>query len=96
MAALEGGSIPAARAVLRSGAPAALRPRLWRLALGLEDLRLAHRDFFEQLCEDVEQRQFFTDLLVRTLLALGAGLGFGLGLGFWFEGLWPLVFCGFG
>ena len=64
-AVLAGGSIPEIRAFLCNGAPGALRLRLWMAALGHTSSHTdGPQERFEALCQQVELRPLFTDLLV--------------------------------
>ena len=65
-AILAGGSIPAVNAFLCNGAPGHLRLRLWMAALGHTSSHTAGPGGrFEALCQQVELRPLFTDILVR-------------------------------
>lgn len=66
---LAGGSIPAIRSFLCNGAPGHLRLRLWMAALGHTSSHVDRpQGRFEGLCQQVELRPLFTDLLVRLCL----------------------------
>ena len=58
------------RAALCTGCLPSQRPAMWRAALGLQPLTDRHRQGFEELCQQVEQCELLTDLLVRCTRAL--------------------------
>lgn len=65
-AVLAAGSIPAIRSFLSNGAPGHQRLRLWMAALGHTSSHVAGpRGRLDGLCQQVELRPLFTDLLVR-------------------------------
>ena len=57
------------RAALCTGCLPSQRPAMWRAALGLQPLTNRHRQGFEELCQQVEQCELLTDLLVRCTRA---------------------------
>ncbi|KAK9862111.1 hypothetical protein WJX84_010388 [Apatococcus fuscideae] len=70
-ALLAGGSIPAIKAFLCTGAPGHLRLRLWMAALGHTSSHIAGPQArFEALCQQVELRPLFADLLVEDDISM--------------------------
>ena len=66
-ACLEAGVIPHCRAALQTGAPLALRPRLWAAALALHLPQASIEARFQGLCSQVEECNLLTDLLVTIV-----------------------------
>lgn len=63
-ACLKTGVIPRSRLALQTGAPPALRPRLWATALALDLPQASIEARFQGLCSQVEECNLITDLLV--------------------------------
>lgn len=66
-ACLEAGVMPRCRTALQTGAPPALRPRLWATALALHLPQASIETRFQGLCRQVEECNLLTDLLVSGL-----------------------------
>ncbi|KAL3154472.1 hypothetical protein ABBQ32_013938 [Trebouxia sp. C0010 RCD-2024] len=64
-ACLEAGIIPQCRVTLQTGAPPALRPRLWAAALALDLPQASVETRFQGLCSQVEECNLLTDLLIE-------------------------------
>lgn len=67
-ACLEAGIIPQCRVTLQTGAPPALRPRLWAAALALDLPQASVETRFQGLCSQVEECNLLTDLLVGVMM----------------------------
>ncbi|GMH35762.1 hypothetical protein BSKO_03630 [Bryopsis sp. KO-2023] len=67
------GSIVECWKLARFGVPNPLRPDIWKIALGLPSTTKADHQYFESLCESVEEQEMLTDLLIEHDLQVLSG-----------------------